>query len=101
MTMESGDYISLPVISQFITSASMPTAASTTAPDTQISAPAQTAETDAEYNQALSSFETSYLINLLQSTGGNVEEAARLAGMNMATIYRKLKKHNINKEDYS
>jgi len=96
MTMESGDYISLPVLTQFISATpSAPTTPAPPSPDTN-----NAEGTDAEYNAALSNFETRYLLNLLQSTGGNVEEAAQLAGMNMATIYRKLKKHNINKEDY-
>ena len=40
-----------------------------------------------------------YLTRLLRKHGSNVEEAAAEAGMNMATIYRKLKKHGINKKD--
>jgi DNA-binding NtrC family response regulator len=52
-----------------------------------------------DYTSALSSFETDYLTRLLRKHGGNVEEAATEAGMNMATIYRKLKKYGINKKD--
>jgi len=52
-----------------------------------------------DYNEALARFETRYLRNLLRTTDGNVEEAARQAGMNMATIYRKLKKYQLKKED--
>lgn len=88
MTLESADLISLSVLSQFITA----DANSGTVP-TRVSSE--------DYSQALGEFETNYLLNLLNSTGGNVEEAARQAGMNMATIYRKLKKYNIRKEDYS
>ena len=40
-----------------------------------------------------------YLTRLLRTHGGNVEDAAAEAGMNMATIYRKLKKYGINKKD--
>jgi DNA-binding NtrC family response regulator len=87
MTLESADMIGLSVLSQFIT-----------ADASNHTIPAQTASED--YSQALGEFETNYLINLLSSTGGNVEEAARQAGMNMATIYRKLKKYQIRKEDY-
>jgi transcriptional regulator of acetoin/glycerol metabolism len=53
----------------------------------------------ADYSSALSSFETDYLTRLLRKHGGNIEEAAAEAGMNMATIYRKLKKHGIRKRD--
>ncbi len=87
MTLESADLISLSVLSQFIT-----------VDATNQTTPAPTASED--YAQALGEFETNYLINLLNATGGNVEEAARQAGMNMATIYRKLKKYQIRKEDY-
>ncbi|MCD6526290.1 MAG: sigma-54-dependent Fis family transcriptional regulator [Desulfuromonas sp.] len=88
MTLESADLISLSVLSQFIT-----------ADADSNTTPANIASED--YTQALGEFETRYLLNLLNSTGGNVEEAARQAGMNMATIYRKLKKYNIRKEDYN
>lgn len=55
--------------------------------------------TGQDYNDALARFETRYLRNLLRATGGNIEEAARQAGMNMATIYRKLKKYQLKRED--
>jgi transcriptional regulator of acetoin/glycerol metabolism len=42
-----------------------------------------------------------YLKGLLRKNRGNIEAAAREAGMNMATIYRKIKKYNIRKEDCS
>ncbi|WP_321532966.1 sigma-54 dependent transcriptional regulator [uncultured Desulfuromonas sp.] len=87
MTLESADLISLSVLSQFIT-----------VDATNQTTPAPTSSED--YAQALGEFETNYLINLLNATGGNVEEAARQASMNMATIYRKLKKYQIRKEDY-
>ena len=51
-----------------------------------------------DYSSALGRFETEYLTRLLRKHGGNVEEAAAEAGMNMATIYRKLKKYGINKK---
>ncbi len=96
MTMESTNLISLAILNQFISAS--PSSPNTSADSATTSANNSAAE--AEYNTALGNFETKYLLNLLQSTGGNVEEAAQLAGMNIATIYRKLKKHNINKEDY-
>ena len=91
MTMESADHIGLPVLSQFITVTS-----------TIASNPSQiTSPSSEDYAKALGDFETRYLLDLLRSTKGNVEDAAGLAGMNMATIYRKLKKYQISKEDYS
>jgi len=56
---------------------------------------------DGDYNAAMASFEIDYLKMLLRKRGGNVEEAARDAGMNMATIYRKLKKYGLKKDDWA
>lgn len=53
----------------------------------------------ADYTEALAHFEIDYLRQLLRDTEGNVEEAAQRAGMNMATIYRKLKKYGLKKSD--
>jgi DNA-binding NtrC family response regulator len=87
MAMESGPYLSLPVISQFI---ELPAAVTE-----------NNAVTDeGEYAKALSRFEKEYLTGLLLKNHGNVEAAAREAGMNMTSIYRKMKKYNIRREDY-
>lgn len=89
MAMESGDYLSLPVLAQFI----------------ELPHGAPLAESfageEGEYARALSRFEMDYLKGLLRKNRGNIEAAAREAGMNMATIYRKIKKYGIRKEDYS
>ncbi len=87
MTMETSDRITLPVLAQFI---KVPGDGASPFPATD----------ESGYTEALSRFETEYLKKLLQQTGGNVEAAARLAGMNMATIYRKLKKYDLRREDY-
>ncbi|HTG80954.1 MAG TPA: sigma-54 dependent transcriptional regulator [Geobacteraceae bacterium] len=89
MAMESGDYLSLPVFAQFI---ELPAGA----PDA-----VTFAGDEGEYARALSRFEMDYLKGLLRKNRGNIEAAAREAGMNMATIYRKIKKYTIRKEDYS
>lgn len=89
--MENGDYISLAVLSQFI-EISHDVAG-------QEEGIADELE-ESDYSQALSRFEVDYLKGLLRKNRGNVEAAARDAGMNMATIYRKLKKYNIRREDY-
>ena len=82
MTIESGAYIGLPALSQFIDTEQRGHYATT-----------------ADYEAALARFETDYLTRLLRKHGGNVEAAAAEAGMNMATIYRKLKKYGIKKKD--
>ena len=82
MAISSGNYIGLPELAQLIE-----TGQSVQSGD------------QADYTSALSSFETDYLTRLLRKHGSNVEEAAAEAGMNMATIYRKLKKYGINKKD--
>ena len=82
MTISSGTYISMAELEQLIGPG-----------------PTGSAVDQADYSSALSSFETESLPRLLRKHGGNIEEAAAEAGMNMATIYRKLKKHGIRKKD--
>ncbi len=106
MTMVDSGRIDLEILQQFLyphAGANVPACAPSPAHVVQQGAePSQsTPELNAEYSLALADFETEYLQNLLQKTKGNVEEAAKLAGMNMATIYRKLKKHAISKESFS
>lgn len=80
MTIETEQQISLQTLAQFIETDSCPS-------------------DDADYNLALARFEVDYLRQLLRSADGNIEEAAQKAGMNMATIYRKLKKYGLRKDD--
>lgn len=88
MAMESGEYVSLQVLSQFV---ELP----------RLEAQGVELFTDeGDYNKALSRFEMEYLKGLLRKSNGNIESAAREAGMNMATIYRKIKKYNLKKEDW-
>jgi len=59
------------------------------------------ADTDGlPFNTALDRFEADLLRGLLKKHNGNIEQAAREADMNMATIYRKIKKYGIRKEEY-
>lgn len=88
MAMESGDYVSFQVLSQFV---ELPL---------EDSPSNRTFLDDGDYNRALSRFEMEYLKGLLRKNGGNIEVAAREAGMNMATIYRKIKKYNLKKDDW-
>ncbi|MDG4554378.1 MAG: sigma-54 dependent transcriptional regulator [Candidatus Competibacter sp.] len=48
-----------------------------------------------DYAAALAVFETEYLNQLLQAAAGSIEDVARHAGMNVATIYRKIKKYGL------
>ncbi len=81
MTISSGSYIGLPELSQLIeTGHLVPT-------DQQF-----------DYSSSLGRFETEYLTRLLRKHNSNIEEAAIEADMNMATIYRKLKKYGIDKK---
>ena len=90
LAMEGSSYITLPVLSQFIEIAS-----AEREPD------AEGGADDGEYTKALSRFETDYIRGLLRKNNGNVEAAARDAGTNMATIYRKIKKYGIRKDEYN
>ncbi len=55
---------------------------------------------DVPFNAALNRFEADLLKGLLKKHAGNIENAAREADMNMATIYRKIKKYGIRKEEF-
>jgi DNA-binding NtrC family response regulator len=96
MTMLDDGRIELETLQQFL----YPDAGVNAHIDTSPHSTASQASVDAEYSLALAEFETEYLRTLLQKTGGNVEEAAKIAGMNMATIYRKLKKYAISKDKF-
>lgn len=52
------------------------------------------------FTTALEQFEADLLRKLLKKHTGNIEAASREAGMNMATMYRKIKKYGIRKEEY-
>ncbi len=82
MTISSGNYIGLPELAQLIETGHV-----SADPD------------QVDYSSALARFETDYLTHLLRKHNGNVEEASAEAGMNMATIYRKLKKYGIKKKE--
>ena len=83
MAIESSDLIGLEAVSQFI---DLPLGESGLTPE---------GLSDMEYSAALACFETDYLRELLDKAGGNVEEVAHQAGMNVATIYRKMKKYGL------
>ncbi len=45
-------------------------------------------------------FEKSYLISLLTSSNGRVGKAAKKAGIDSRTLFNKMKKHDLNKNDF-
>jgi DNA-binding NtrC family response regulator len=49
--------------------------------------------------RVMARFEKDYLTQVLQETQGNVSEAARVAGVNRATLYRLLERHGLTKGD--
>jgi len=49
--------------------------------------------------RVMARFEKDYLARVLQETNGNVSEAARIAGVNRATLYRLLERHGLSKGD--
>jgi DNA-binding NtrC family response regulator len=92
MAIESGDRIGLPVFSQFV---ELPHGEEGHGREGGIEDGAY----EGGYAFAMARFETDYLKDLLKKHHGNIEAAAKEAGMNMATIYRKIKKYNIRKEE--
>jgi DNA-binding NtrC family response regulator len=85
LALESGDFVGLPILSQFI------------------EVPQQGGEAEAAeaggFTSAANRFEEEYFRALLRKTRGNVEAAAAEAGVNLATMYRKMKKHGIRREE--
>ena len=45
-------------------------------------------------------FEREYLVQLVELTGGNVSQAAKLSGKHRADLYELLKKHDIDPQNY-
>ena len=89
MAIESGEYISCDTLAQFIEPDSA---------GTPVSHGAVQVGGDVPYTAALEHFEADLLANLLKKHGGNIDLAAREAGMNMVTMYRKIKRYGIRKE---
>ncbi len=87
MAMESEESISLEVLSQFVE-----------LPEGEPLGPLSEICGDSDYAAVMSRFESEYLRGLLGRHGWNVESAARDAEINMATMYRKIKKYGLKKE---
>ncbi len=88
MAIETGEYISLNTLAQFIDIGSV---------ENQQSGPDALHIEGVSYATALERFEADLLTTLLKRHNGNIETAAREAGMNMVTMYRKIKKYQIKK----
>lgn len=86
MAMENEEYLTLATLAQFI---EMPEDICLVPLDEQV---------EGDYSSAMARFEAEYLRGLLARYGWNVDSAARDAGMNMATMYRKIKKYSLKKE---
>ncbi|HUW55008.1 MAG TPA: sigma-54 dependent transcriptional regulator [Planctomycetota bacterium] len=50
--------------------------------------------------QVVDRFERAYLAGLLEATGGRIGETARRAGMRARSLYDKMKRHGLHKEDF-
>lgn len=86
MAMESEEHLTLATLAQFI---EMPEDVCSRPLDEQMGG---------DYSSAMARFEAEYLRGLLSRCNWNVEAAAKDAGMNMATMYRKIKKYSLKKE---
>ncbi len=91
MAMENNDFISWETLAQFVESGYDESQAET--------AIAELGELS--FNTALERFEADLLKSLLKKHKGIIENASKEAGINMVTMYRKIKKYGIKKEDYS
>ena len=93
MAMEGSDYITLETLGQVIELPEGPL------PVTIQAGPVLSDEMP--FTAALERFERDLLRDLLKKHGGAVDSAAKEAGMNMVTLYRKIKKYGIKKEEYA
>ena len=91
MAVETGEYISPDTLAQFIEADSG---------RDDVSKKTELINPDISYTTAMERFEADLLKGLLKRHGGNIDLAAREAGMNMVTMYRKIKKFCIRKEEY-
>ncbi|HEY5997757.1 MAG TPA: sigma-54 dependent transcriptional regulator [bacterium] len=100
LALESGDLVGQAVLAQFIEVPGGARDGSAEVPG-ELPAVAEEGEDGGEggFASAASRFEAEYFRSLLRKTRGNVEVAAAEAGLNLATLYRKIKKHGIRKED--
>lgn len=90
MAMETGEYISRDTLAQFIEA---------DPGSSTLSHEAGQVNLDVPYTAALEHFEADLLRSLLKRHGGNIDSAAREAGMNMVTMYRKIKRYGIRKDE--
>jgi DNA-binding NtrC family response regulator len=90
MAVEAGEHISRETLLQFIEADQ---SSSTVAPT------AEQIDQNVPYTAALEHFEADLLRGLLKRHGGNIDSAAREAGMNVVTMYRKIKKFSIRKAE--
>jgi DNA-binding NtrC family response regulator len=93
MAMEGSEYISCNTLGQVI---ELP---EDVLPHSQEAGPALA--DDVPFTAALERFERDLLRDLLKKHAGAVDVAAKEAGMNVATLYRKIKKYGLKKEDYT
>ncbi|WP_277058492.1 sigma-54-dependent transcriptional regulator [Trichlorobacter lovleyi] len=94
MAMEASDYISLDTLGQVI---DLPEGR--IIPATVQAGPVLS--DDLPFTEALERFERDLLRDLLKKHGGAVDSAAKEAGMNVATLYRKIKRYGLKKEEYA
>jgi DNA-binding NtrC family response regulator len=94
MAMEASEYISLDTLGQVI---DLPEGR--VVPSTVQAGPVLS--DDLPFTEALERFERDLIRDLLRKHGGAVDISAKEAGMNVATLYRKIKKYGLRKEEYS
>jgi transcriptional regulator of acetoin/glycerol metabolism len=46
----------------------------------------------------LARFEVDYLTHVIQSSAGNISDAARMAGVDRTTLYRLMEKHGVGRD---
>nr|HQH12278.1 helix-turn-helix domain-containing protein [Candidatus Sumerlaeota bacterium] len=62
--------------------------------------PVSTRAIPADYREARTQFESEYMRELLEITGGSVTEAARLSGVSRRNLYEKLEKLGLQPDEF-
>jgi two-component system, NtrC family, response regulator GlrR len=68
------------------------------APSTELTTGLEQLPLTAAKNELVARFEQRYVTNLLERTKGNVAEAARVSGVNRATLFRMIRRYGLREE---
>jgi DNA-binding NtrC family response regulator len=62
--------------------------------------PSATGEYREARERVLAEFELGYLARVVRRAGGNMSDAAKIAGVDRTTLYRLMQKHAVDRKDF-